>query len=83
MTRERFRELVQQAIDTIPRRFAREIRNVAIVIEDRPSPELLADMEMGPDEILLGLYQGVPLTERPWGHGNAAARPHHFVSARD
>ena len=71
MTRERFRELVQQAIDTIPRRFAREIRNVAIVIEDRPSPELLADMEMGPDEILLGLYQGVPLTERPWGHGNA------------
>lgn len=71
MTRERFRELVQEAIDTIPRRFAREIRNVAIVIEDRPSPELLADMEMGPDEILLGLYQGVPLTERPWGHGNA------------
>lgn len=71
MTRERFRELVQEAIDTIPRRFAREIRNVAIVIEDRPSPELLADMEMGPDEILLGLYQGVPLTERPWGHANA------------
>lgn len=71
MTRERFRELVQEAIDTIPRRFAREVRNVAIVIEDRPSPALLADMEMEPDEILLGLYQGVPLTERSWGHGNA------------
>ena len=71
MTRARFRELVEQAIDTIPRRFAREVRNVAIVIEDRPSLELLADMELEPDEILLGLYQGVPLTERAWGHGNA------------
>ena len=71
MTTEQFRALVEEAIDTIPRRFAREVRNVAIVIEDRPSPELLAEMEMEPDEILLGLYQGVPLTERQWGHGNA------------
>jgi predicted Zn-dependent protease with MMP-like domain len=71
MTREQFRELVEEAIDGIPRRFAREVKNVAIVIEDRPSSELLAEMEMAPDEVLLGLYQGVPLTERQWGHGNA------------
>lgn len=71
MTRDAFKTLVEEAIDTIPRKFAREIRNVAIVIEDRPSPELLADMEMESDDILLGLYQGVPLTDRQWGHGNA------------
>lgn len=71
MTRALFRELVEEAIDTIPPYFAREIRNVAIVIEDRPSPELLAEMEMEDDEVLLGLYQGVPLPERQWGHGNA------------
>ena len=71
MTRDRFKELVAEAIDTIPRRFAREVRNVAIVVEDRPSPELLAEMEMEPDDLLLGLYQGVPLTERQWSHGNA------------
>jgi predicted Zn-dependent protease with MMP-like domain len=71
MTREHFRELVEEAIDTIPSRFAREVRNVAIVIEDWPSSELVAEMEIGPDEVLLGLYQGVPLTERQWGHGNA------------
>jgi len=70
MTRARFKELVEEAIDTIPRRFAREVRNVAIVIEDRPTPDLLADLEMEADEVLLGLYQGVPLTERQWGHGN-------------
>jgi len=71
MTRERFKELVQEAIDSIPRRFAREVTNVAIVVEDYPSPELLREMEMGPDDVLLGLYQGVPLPDRQWAHGNA------------
>lgn len=71
MTRERFKGLVAEAIDTIPKRFAREVRNVAIVVEDRPSSELLAEMEVEPQDVLLGLYQGVPLTERHWGHGNA------------
>jgi predicted Zn-dependent protease with MMP-like domain len=71
MTRERFKELVQEAIDSIPRRFAREVTNVAIVVEDYPSAELLREMEMGPDDVLLGLYQGVPLPDRDWAHGNA------------
>ena len=70
MTRERFRELVAAAIDTIPRRFAQEVKNLAIVVEDEPSPELLAEMEMGPDDVLFGLYQGTPLPERRWDHGN-------------
>ena len=70
MTRERFRELVAEAIDTIPRRFAQEVKNLAIVVEDEPSPELLAEMEMGPDDVLFGLYQGTPLPERRWDYGN-------------
>jgi predicted Zn-dependent protease with MMP-like domain len=70
MTRADFQALVEEAIDSIPPRFAAEIKNVAIVIEDQPSPDLLDEMEMGPDDVLLGLYQGVPLPERQWGHGN-------------
>lgn len=70
MTREQFRELVEEAIDTIPKRFAREVRNLAVVIEDEPSEELLAEMDMEPDDLLLGLYQGTPLNERGWGYGN-------------
>jgi predicted Zn-dependent protease with MMP-like domain len=70
MTRERFKQLVEEAIDTIPTRFAREVKNVAIVIEDEPSDELLDEMEMGPDDTILGLYTGIPLTERAWAHGN-------------
>lgn len=69
MTREDFQELVEEAIDTIPAKFAREVRNLAVVIEDEPSEELLDEMEMEPGE-LLGLYQGTPLNERGWGYGN-------------
>jgi predicted Zn-dependent protease with MMP-like domain len=70
MTREQFRELVAEAIDTIPARFAREVKNLAIVIEDEPSDELLEDLDMDPEEdTLLGLYQGTPLPER-FQYGN-------------
>jgi predicted Zn-dependent protease with MMP-like domain len=70
MTREYFRELVEEAIDTIPAKFAREVRNLAIVIEDEASDELLDEMELDGPRDLLGLYQGTPLNERGWGYGN-------------
>ncbi|HJU45063.1 MAG TPA: metallopeptidase family protein [Vicinamibacterales bacterium] len=69
MTRQAFRELVEEAIDTIPRKFAREVRNLAIIIEDEPSEEQLEQLEMEPDDLLLGLYEGTPLTQR-MGYGN-------------
>src|SRR5688572_9221034 len=70
MTREKFRALVEEAIDTIPAKFAREVRNLAIVIEDEPSQDLLDEMEMEEGDTLLGLYQGTPLNERGWNYGN-------------
>jgi predicted Zn-dependent protease with MMP-like domain len=70
MTRERFRKLVDEALAGIPRDFRDAIANVAIVIEDAPSPEVLAEVGIEPPDTLLGLYQGTPLTERQWAHGN-------------
>ena len=70
MTAEYFRELVEEAIDTIPLKFARQVRNLAIVIEDEPTDDLLDDMEIEEGDSLLGLYQGTPLNERGWGYGN-------------
>lgn len=70
MTRARFEELVQEALASIPRRFRAAIHNVALVIEDEPSAELLEEMEIEPSSTLLGLYQGTPLTERHWDYGN-------------
>lgn len=71
MTREYFRELVEDAIDSIPAKFARKVRNLAIVIEDEPSEELLEEMDIDDPRDLLGLYQGTPLSERGFGYGNA------------
>ena len=70
MTRAKFERLVTEAIALIPRRFRREIKNLALVVENAPSQELLDEMEIEPPDTLYGLYQGTPLTERGWAHGN-------------
>jgi predicted Zn-dependent protease with MMP-like domain len=70
MTRDRFRQLVSDALDTIPARFRRHLRNIAVVVEDEPSAALLHEMDIEPPDTLFGLYQGTPLTERHWDHGN-------------
>jgi predicted Zn-dependent protease with MMP-like domain len=68
--RATFDRLVADAISGIPRRFRKAMNNLAIVVEHEPSRELLAEMEIEPPDTLLGLYQGTPLTERGWAHGN-------------
>ncbi len=70
MTRKRFEALVAEALTLIPRRFRDEMRNVAVVVEDEPPPELLDEMEIPEGDTLFGLYQGTPLPERTWGYGN-------------
>ena len=70
MTREKFEKLVAEAIELIPRRFRREMQNLAVVVEDEPDDELLDELEIEPPDSLYGLYQGIPLPERSWGHGN-------------
>ena len=70
MTRQHFERLVATAVSTIPKRFRDEMDNVAVVVEDAPAPELLAEMGIVPPDTLYGLYQGVPLPEREWAHGN-------------
>ena len=71
MTRQRFQQLVTEAVALIPKRFRREMNNLALVVEDEPSAELLEEMEIDPPDSLYGLYQGTPLPERTWGFGNA------------
>jgi len=70
MTRVEFERLVAEAIKLIPQRFRREMKNLALVVEEAPSAELLEEMEIEPPDSLYGLYQGTPLPERTWGFGN-------------
>jgi len=50
---EKFEQLVGEALDSIPEALARQMRNVAVVVEEK-----------APYPGLLGLYHGVPLTSR-------------------
>ena len=70
MTREKFERLVVEAVTLIPKRFRREMKNLALVVEDEPGIELLQEMDIVPPDSLYGLYQGTPLPERGWGFGN-------------
>jgi predicted Zn-dependent protease with MMP-like domain len=70
MRREEFRRLVDEALATIPARFREAMENMAIVVEDEPSDRVLEEVGIVPPDTLLGLYEGTPLTERQWAHGN-------------
>lgn len=59
-----FDRIVQRAIRRIPEEIRACLDNISISVQDRPAPEMLEEMEMPPDELLLGVYQGVPLPER-------------------
>jgi predicted Zn-dependent protease with MMP-like domain len=70
MNRADFTRLVEEALQEIPARFRAEMKNVAVVVEDVPPEDILEEMEIGPEDTLFGLYQGTPLPERNWAHGN-------------
>lgn len=65
---EEFENLVSEALEELPAALADHISNVGVLVEERPPAEALDDGE-DPGN-LLGLYEGVPLTERSaeyWG----------------
>jgi predicted Zn-dependent protease with MMP-like domain len=64
ISRRRFDEIVRRALERIPEEFRTHLDNMIITIQSRPSPDLLEEMGYGPDDELLGVYTGVPLTER-------------------
>ena len=70
VTRKYFERLVAQALRDIPESFRDAMENVALVVEDCPAPDLLEEMGIEPPDTLYGLYQGTPLPERDWSHGN-------------
>lgn len=59
----RFEDLVASALADIPMPFAAALEEVAIVIEDEPTAEQLRENELGEDDTLYGLYEGVARTE--------------------
>jgi predicted Zn-dependent protease with MMP-like domain len=69
ITNTRFEELVQEALETIPDALWQAIDNVAVTVDDWPSRHQLEAAGVPPGELLLGLYEGIPLTQRTGGYG--------------
>ena len=63
MKREQFTKVVEEVLDTLPREFRKRIRNVAVLVEDRPrkQPPLRSGK---PAQLLLGVFHGVPATKK-------------------
>ena len=64
MTDEEFTKLVEVGIAELRSDIQAKLDAVAIVIEDEPTAEQLADLGCTADDRIFGLYEGVPLTER-------------------
>jgi len=62
LAQARFARLVRRALMDLPAEFGERMRNVEIVVDDEPEPGRVPD-----GQELLGLYEGVPLTERGYG----------------
>ena len=59
-----FDQLITRAMDELPQKYIKGLDNVAIVMVDDPTPEQKYKMQIGDQQLLLGLYEGIPLTKR-------------------
>jgi len=64
MQKRQFEQAVDRALESLPPEFQQLLDNVAIFIEDHPSRSLLRELGMSLNDTLLGLYEGIPQTER-------------------
>jgi predicted Zn-dependent protease with MMP-like domain len=71
MDRQRFEELVSEALERLPPSFAERLSNIDVEVRDWPSSDEMRTARVPPGSILLGLYRGVPQTRRSQGYNMA------------
>jgi len=69
MKQKEFEQLVEKGIAAIPEKFRHMMDNVIVVVADEPSEKMRREHDLSPDETLLGLYEGIPRTERGVEYG--------------
>ena len=65
---EEFDRLITRAMDELPQQYIKGLDNVAIVYADEPTEEQKIKMKLDHQHLLLGLYEGIPLTQRGNGY---------------
>jgi predicted Zn-dependent protease with MMP-like domain len=64
VTDEEFQRLIDEALGELPGEHVKNIKNVAILYEDVPTPQQREQLQLRHDQTLLGLYEGTPLSQR-------------------
>ena len=79
VSKKEFEKLVEQALSTLPPRFAEFVEEVPVQIEWAPSKRLMRELGLDDDELLMGLYQGASLMDRVELEGRGSPRPNHIL----
>lgn len=64
LSQEEFEDLVSEAIDTLPTSILGRLNNVSVLVEQWPSKGQIEETQLNNERQLLGLYEGIPLTDR-------------------
>lgn len=75
MRKAEFEKLVAEGFKRLPEWVRKKVENVALLVEDEPSLEDRESGGLSDDETLLGLYKGIPLSERGEMYGVGATMP--------
>ena len=59
-----FDQLIDEAMQTLPKEHIRHLQNVAFVSQEYPTPAQRKSLALRNDQTLFGLYEGVPLSQR-------------------
>jgi len=65
---ETFDQLISRAMSELPQEYIRNLDNVAITYADVPTPDQLQKQGVRVGQLLLGLYEGIPQTQRGAGY---------------
>ncbi len=68
MERERFHELVDEALAGLPPELGEKLQNIAVMVADWPTHDQMGKLGIKRRQNLLGLYEGVPLPNRGRGY---------------
>jgi len=72
MDKKEFEKLVDEALESLPKDFKKRLENITVIVEDKPSREVMRKMGIPSGHVIFGLYHGVPYTRRGSFYGNIA-----------
>ncbi len=72
MNKADFEKLVEEAFAEIHREYKNFLKNLVVIVEDVPTREIYSQMDISQNNLLLGLYHGVPYKHKGPFYGNVA-----------